>query len=65
MQDKNKEVHAAEDECSGFPLNSAKEVVEIQNYLDDASNGGGSSNVFLWCRYPPSISDVDNAPVSA
>ncbi len=65
MQDKkNKDVHADKDGGSGSLLNSAKEVVDIQNDLDNASNGGGSSNVFLWCQYPPSISDVDNAHVS-
>jgi hypothetical protein len=66
VQDKkNKDIHADKDGGSGPLLNSAKEVVDIQNDLDNASNGGGSSNVFLWCRYPPSISDVGNAPVSA
>jgi hypothetical protein len=34
----------------GSLLNSAKEVVDIHNDLDNASNGGGSSNnVFLRC----------------
>jgi hypothetical protein len=49
-QDKNKEVHAAKDGGSDSLLNSAKEDVEIQNDLKDLSNGGGSSNVFLWCQ---------------
>ncbi len=43
MQDKNKEVHAAKDGCSGSLLNRAQEVVEIQIDLDNASNGGGSN----------------------
>ncbi len=60
VQDKkNKDsIHAEKDGGSGSLLNSAKEVVDIQDDLDNAIN----SNVFLWCRYPPSISDVDNAP---
>jgi hypothetical protein len=58
-------LHVEKDGGSGSLLNSAKEVVDIQNDLDNASNGGGRSNVFLWCQYPPSISDVNNAPVSA
>ena len=53
VQDKNKEVHAAKDGCSGSLLNRAQEVVEIQIDLDNASNGGGSSNVFLWCDLIP------------
>jgi hypothetical protein len=69
-----KEVHVEKDHGgSSSLLNSAKEVVDIQNDQDDASNGGSSSNVnggsssnvFLWCQHPPSISYVDNAPVSA
>jgi hypothetical protein len=48
VQDKNnKDVHADKDGGSGSLLNSSKEVVDIQNDLDNASNGGGSSNVFL------------------
>ena len=48
VQDKkNKDVHADKDGGSGSLLNSAKEVVDIQNDLDNSSNGGGSSNVFL------------------
>jgi hypothetical protein len=63
VQDKkNEDIHADKDGGSGSLLNSAKEVVDIQNDLDNASNAGGSSNKFLWCQYPPSISDVDNAP---
>ncbi len=66
MQDKkNEDIHADKDGGSGSLLNNAKDVVEIQNDLDNASNGGGSTIVFLWCQYPPSISDVDDAPVSA
>jgi hypothetical protein len=66
VQDKkNKDIHADKDGGSCSLLNSAKEVVEIQNDLDNASNGGGSSNVFLWCQYPPSISNVNDAPMSA
>ncbi len=66
VQDKkNKGVHADKNGGSGSLLISAKEVVEIQNDLDNARNGGGSSNVFLWCQYSPSISDFDDAPVSA
>jgi hypothetical protein len=58
-------IHADKDGGSGSLLNSSKEVVDIQNDLDNASNGGGSSNVFLWCQYRPSICDVDNATVTA
>jgi hypothetical protein len=65
LPDKNEQVLAAKDGGSGSVSNSAKEVVDLQNDLDDAGNWGGSSNVFLWCQYPPSISDVDIAPVSA
>jgi hypothetical protein len=42
-----------------------KEVVDVQNDLDNANNVGGSSNVFLWCLYPPSIYDINDAPVRA
>jgi hypothetical protein len=49
---------------SGSLLNTTKDVVDIQNDLENASNGAGSSNVFLWCQYPPSTSDVINARVS-
>jgi hypothetical protein len=59
------DIHADKDGGSGSFLKSAREVAYIQNDLDNASNGGGSSNEFLWCLYPPSISDVDNAPVNA
>ena len=65
LPDKNEQVLASKDGGSGSLLNSAKEVVDLQNVLEDAGNAGGKSNVFLWCQYPPSISDVDNAPVSA
>ncbi len=66
VQTNNKDVqHAANNGGSGSLLNSAKEVVEIKNDLDNANNGGGSSNVFLWCQYAPSISDVNDSPVSA
>jgi hypothetical protein len=65
VQDNNKEPESRKDGGSGSLPNSGKEVVDLQNDLDNASNAGGSSNVFLWCRYPPSISDVDEAPVSA
>ena len=65
VQDKNVESEQTKDGGSGSLPNSAKEVVDIQNDLDNASNGGGSSNVVFWCQYPPSISDVDKAPVSA
>ena len=60
MQD----IHADKDGGSGSFLKSAREVAYIQNDLDNAMNGDGISNVFLWCQYPPSISDVDNASVS-
>jgi hypothetical protein len=50
VQDKKKEeVHAEKDGGSGSLLNSAKEVVDIQNDLDNASSNGGTSNVFIWC----------------
>ena len=66
VQDKkNKDLHANKDGGSGSLLNSSKEVVEIQNDLDNTSSDGGSSNLFLWCQYPPSLSDVKDAPVSA
>jgi hypothetical protein len=59
VQDKkNEDVHADKDGGSDSLLNSSKKVVDIQNDLDNASNGGGSSNVFLWCQDPPSISDA-------
>jgi hypothetical protein len=65
VQDKENEgIYADKDGGSGSLLISAKEVLEIQKDLDNASNGGGSINVFLWCQYPPSISDLDDAPVS-
>ncbi len=64
VQDKDEESEPAKDGGSGSLPNSGKEVVDLQNDLDNASNAGNSSNVFCWCRYPPSISDVDEAPGS-
>jgi hypothetical protein len=64
VQDKKEEPEPAKDGGSGSLPKSGKEVVDIQNDLDNkASNAGGSSNVFLCCRYPPSISDLDKAPL--
>jgi hypothetical protein len=65
QEKKNEDAHVEKDVGSGSLLNSSKEVVDIQNDLDNASNDGGNSNVFFWCQFPPSISDVNNAPVSA
>jgi hypothetical protein len=65
VQDNNEEPEPRKDGGSGSLPKSGNEVVDLQNDLDNASNAGGSSNVFLWSRYPPSISDVDEAAVSA
>ena len=59
VQDKNKEAHASKDGGSGSLLRTVLRRLWTSRMI------WTSSNVFFWCQYPPSISDVEDVPVSA
>ena len=58
VQDKNKEAHASKDGGSGSLLRTVLRRLWTSRMI------WTSSNVFFWCQYPPSISDVEDVPVA-